>query len=543
MTPFPPPVSTAAAAARSGPLVEAVGLGVTFTPGGRDDAQALAYRALSGTRPTTKRWALRDVTFRVGAGEALGVIGRSGAGKTTLCRTLAGLLKPDTGRVAVRGEVSALLSLGTGFNRDLSGHENIQLNGMMLGLSRRAIESLIPDIIEFSGVGRFIDQPLKSYSAGMKARLGFSIAAMLEPDILVLDESLSVGDIEFTARAGQRLQELLRRASLIIIVSHQLEFVTNYCTQALWLEAGRVRSAGVADDVVGAYRDVVRPPDRATRVPGPSAPAPRSAAAPAIAIDGVTVRYALKPAYGVGAATPRAPFLALDAVSFAIDEGEIVGIIGANGAGKTTLCKVLAGILRPDRGEVRARGAVTALLTMGTGLNQQLSGSDNIHLGGLMLGMSRRRIRRVYDDIVAFSELGPVIHEPIKHYSRGMRARLAFSTVTTTEPDLLVIDEALSAGDDEFSTKAATRMRELIDHARAVVVVTHNLTFVETVCTRALWLHAGRLVLDGEPAAVVRQYRKARGRPSRPSAPGTGITANAAARTDVRPRTTAPGSA
>jgi teichoic acid transport system ATP-binding protein len=482
--------------------IDAAGIGVSYVRGARrDDVQTAAYRALIGRRTRQTFWALDDVSFTAESGQVLGIVGGNGAGKTTLCRALSGLVKPDRGRLTVDGEVSALLSLGTGFDEQLSGRENIVLNGLMLGMTMKAVEALAPAIIEFSGIERFIDQPLRTYSAGMKARLGFSIGAMLQPDILILDETLSVGDLEFTARAGEQLEKLIQRARIGIIVSHQLELVTRYCTHALWLEKGRVRALGAPGDVVRAYRDSVessQPQSVAVTSTVPSLP--RVASAVTIVAKEVSVDYR----QDAGAARR---FRALDRVSFSVNEGEVLGLLGANGAGKTTLCKVLAGVIRPDGGEVRVAGDVTALLPVGTGLNHQLSGRDNVYLTGLLLGMPRRRIERVFDEIVAFAELEPFIDEPVKHYSRGMRAKLAFSTMTTVEPDTLIIDEALSVGDAAFAAKAAIRIRELIARARVVIVVTHKLAFIESVCTRALWLSGGTVAFDGAPEEAVRQYR------------------------------------
>jgi len=495
-------------------LVEANGLGVSFVRGSRrDDVQTFAYQALSGGMRRKPFWALRDVTFSATAGQILGVVGRNGAGKTTLCRVLAGLIKPDTGSIQVRGDISSLLSLGTGFDLELTGRENVLLNGLMLGLSRRDVEALLPEIVAFSGVGRFIDQPLKTYSAGMKSRLGFSIGAELAPDILVLDETLSVGDIDFTNRAAERLQALMGRARLVILVSHQLDFVTRYCTDALWLDAGGVRASGPADEVVRQYQDSAPRVTRAKVTAGLSKAERAEARGLALAVKDVSVVFDLSPIGRTGVADSGSQRQrALDDVSFSVHEGEVVGIIGPNGAGKTTLCRVLSGVLKPDRGSVQLSSKVTALLALGAGFNFQLSGADNVHLIGMMLGMSRQRVRQLFDEIVTFSELGDVIDEPVKHYSSGMRARLAFSTVTTIKPDVLVIDEALSVGDAAFSRKAAARIRALIDGASAVVVVTHNLTFVESVCTRGIWLEQGRVIFDGPPDETVRQYRSQDGR-------------------------------
>lgn len=198
-------------------------------------------------------WALRGVSFRCHEGEILGIIGSNGAGKSTLCLALSKILTPDEGKVKVRGEVSTLLSLGAGFNRDLSGRENIYLNAAFLGLARREIESKMDEIIEFSELGEFIDQPIRFYSSGMKSRLGFSVAAALDPEILILDEVLSVGDRAFQRKSRKRLQGMMDRSRVIVLVSHQVHFLRELCTHCLWLEGGEVRAFGESEVVLGQY--------------------------------------------------------------------------------------------------------------------------------------------------------------------------------------------------------------------------------------------------------------------------------------------------
>jgi teichoic acid transport system ATP-binding protein len=516
------------------PLVEAAGLGVRYVLGGRqDDVQSLAFRALLRGKKPEELWALKDVTFEATAGDVVGIIGANGAGKTTLCRVLAGLIRPDAGRLAIRGTTSALLSLGTGFDAELSGRENVFLNGLMLGLSKGVIEERLPEIVEFSGLARFIDQPLKHYSSGMRARLGFSIAAMVEADILVLDEALSAGDREFTERAGEKLEALLARARLVVIVTHQLGFAERYCTKALWLDRGAVRAHGKPRDVVSLYRASlpVRPrldahlPRQRHRPPGGS----RSV----LCVDRVSIEFPLNEPFngtapmGHRAPSGRAAMRALHDVSFVLQEGEVLGVIGHNGAGKTTLCRVLTGILRPDTGRVSVAGEVTALLTLGAGFNGQLTGHDNIFVNGMMLGMQKRRIRQVLGRIVEFSGLGSFIDQPVKHYSQGMRSRLGFSIAVELEPDVLIVDEALNAGDAAFHQKVVGRIRELIREARAVILVSHDLAFVEAVCTRVLWLREGCVAFDGLSGEAVARYS---GRPPATAA-GTARRPAAAATT------------
>ncbi len=185
-------------------------------------------------------WALRHVNLRLAHGESLGVIGPNGAGKSTLLQVLAGIMRPSEGVVEVRGAVSGLLTLGAGFDQDLSGRDNILLGGAFLGLDDRVTRELSQGIIEFADLGEFIDAPLKTYSSGMRARLGFAIATSVDPDILLLDEVLSTGDATFREKSRQRVIELVRSAKAVVLVTHDMTWVEEYCNRAILLEKGRV---------------------------------------------------------------------------------------------------------------------------------------------------------------------------------------------------------------------------------------------------------------------------------------------------------------
>lgn len=198
-------------------------------------------------------WALKNVSFKVEHGEAIGVIGKNGSGKSTLLMTLTGILEPDEGNMKIDGVVSTLLTLGAGFMPDLTGHDNIYLNGAFLGLSKKEIDEKYQEIVEFSELGEFIHTPIKNYSAGMKARLGFSIAASIEPDILLIDEVLGVGDVTFRKKCEVRLRELMKQARAIVVVTHQMEFVTELCSNALWLDKGKIMAFGEPNYVVNEY--------------------------------------------------------------------------------------------------------------------------------------------------------------------------------------------------------------------------------------------------------------------------------------------------
>lgn len=199
-------------------------------------------------------WALRDVTFDVKQGEVLGIIGRNGAGKSTLLKILSNIVQPTCGRVRGRGKVNSLLEIGTGFHDELSGRENIYLNGYFLGMQRHEINRKFDEIVEFSGVQRFLDTPVKRYSSGMYMRLAFSVAAHLEPDILIVDEVLAVGDAEFQKKClGKMHQVSTGQGRTILYVSHNLPSVLNLCNRVLYLERGRIADVGPSQRVVNAY--------------------------------------------------------------------------------------------------------------------------------------------------------------------------------------------------------------------------------------------------------------------------------------------------
>jgi lipopolysaccharide transport system ATP-binding protein len=198
-------------------------------------------------------WALRDVSFDVQPGEVVGIIGRNGAGKSTLLKILSRITKPTTGRVAIRGRVGSLLEVGTGFHPELTGRENIYMNGSILGMSRSEIKGKFDEIVEFSGVGRFLDMPVKRYSSGMQVRLAFAVAAHLDPQILIIDEVLAVGDANFQQKCLGKMGEVASEGRTILFVSHDLKNVLRLCRHGILLSAGRVEAYGDASEVVHQY--------------------------------------------------------------------------------------------------------------------------------------------------------------------------------------------------------------------------------------------------------------------------------------------------
>ncbi len=199
-------------------------------------------------------WALRHVNLRVQRGESLAVIGPNGAGKSTLLQVLAGIIRPSEGAVDVVGHVSGLLTLGAGFDKELSGRDNILLGGAFLGLDDAVTRELLPSIIEYAELGEFIDAPLRTYSAGMRARLGFSIATAVDPDILLLDEVLATGDANFRAKSKTRVIEIVAAARAVVLVTHDMNWVTEYCNRAILIEKGLMVMEGEPADVVELHR-------------------------------------------------------------------------------------------------------------------------------------------------------------------------------------------------------------------------------------------------------------------------------------------------
>lgn len=198
-------------------------------------------------------WALKDVSFELERGESLALLGPNGAGKTTVLKLLASITQPSSGRVSVSGRMSALIELGAGFHGDLTGRDNIFLNGAIIGLSRQEVRNRFDEIVDFSGLERFIDTPVKRYSSGMIVRLGFAVASCIEPDILLADEVLAVGDATFSQKCLARLQSLLKRGTTLVFVSHNLFLVKSACKRSLYMRSGQVQLAGETDAVIAAY--------------------------------------------------------------------------------------------------------------------------------------------------------------------------------------------------------------------------------------------------------------------------------------------------
>jgi ABC-type polysaccharide/polyol phosphate transport system ATPase subunit len=214
-----------------------------------------ALHWMRGSLTYEKLWALRDINLRVDRGESLGIVGRNGAGKSTLLKVISRVLPPTSGRVEVRGWVAPILELGTGFDFELTGQENIFLNALLLGHGKRDIAARFDAIVEFSGLGDFIRSPIRNYSSGMLARLAFSVLTAWTPDILVLDESMAVGDVHFVKKCEDRIDQLRGEGTTLLLVSHLSAAVREYCSRCIWLEGGQLRAEGRPDEVLELYAE------------------------------------------------------------------------------------------------------------------------------------------------------------------------------------------------------------------------------------------------------------------------------------------------
>jgi lipopolysaccharide transport system ATP-binding protein len=254
--------------------IDAVGLSKQYQLGQREpyrslrDAIARVARApFRALRPAAARsevaqsrpwiWALQDVTFRIAEGETVGIIGRNGSGKSTLLKVLSRITEPTRGRAVVRGRVGSLLEVGTGFHPELTGRENVYVNGAMLGMRRREIATRFDEIVDFAGVASFIDTPVKHYSSGMHMRLAFSVAAHLQPNILLVDEVLAVGDAEFQRRCLGKMKEVSLEGRTVVLVSHQMNQIRRLCSTGIWLNHGRVEYTGPISDTIRRYEHAV----------------------------------------------------------------------------------------------------------------------------------------------------------------------------------------------------------------------------------------------------------------------------------------------
>lgn len=252
------PSETGKGAVAAPPLaIELTGIEVRFSLPVESIVSFKEYmlRRLTGRLESREILALRGLDLKVQPGEIVGIVGRNGAGKSTLLKVMSRVLRPTRGRVIIRGQVAPLLDLGAGFHFDLTGRENIFLNAALFGYPQRVVQPHVPEVVAFSELHQFIDLPIRNYSSGMLARLGFAVATMFRPDILLVDELLAVGDEGFRAKCLERIHDFRAQGTTILLVSHQLESFSEYCDRALWIERGELVAEGSPDDVLRRYSE------------------------------------------------------------------------------------------------------------------------------------------------------------------------------------------------------------------------------------------------------------------------------------------------
>ncbi len=249
-------------------MIKINNLGIKFKVEKRQRSRALSFileRSHNQQRPSGEFWALRHVSFNIERGETVGIIGRNGSGKSTLLRVIAGVYPPDEGEVSIDGEVSTLFSLGTGFNPELSGRDNIYLDGIMMGLMKKQIDRIIEDIIGFAELGDFIDMPVRTYSTGMRARLGFAIAIHSDKDIVLIDEIMGAGDAAFRQKADAEMNRIIGEKT-VLLVSHAMGTIQRFASRVIWLNRGIVAAIGEPKEVIEQYlaesKVKKRPPDK-----------------------------------------------------------------------------------------------------------------------------------------------------------------------------------------------------------------------------------------------------------------------------------------
>lgn len=218
-----------------------------------DDLKEYCIRMLKKELLFQEFFAVKDVSFQIRRGEAWGIVGSNGSGKSTILKAVSGILKPWKGSITVNGSIAPLIELGAGFDGNLTARENIFLNGCILGHSEKYMKEHFDEIVEFAGLEKFLDSPIKNYSSGMKARLGFAVATSVKPDLLIVDEILSVGDFRFRKKCEQRIQEMLDRGTTLLYVSHTMPEVLRICQKAMWMDKGVIRMSGSAEEVCDAY--------------------------------------------------------------------------------------------------------------------------------------------------------------------------------------------------------------------------------------------------------------------------------------------------
>jgi len=424
-------------------------------------------------------WALKNVSFEVQKGDKVGIVGLNGAGKSTLLKLISGVMKPTEGLLETKGRISPLLELGGGFDPNYTGRENIFLNGALLGYSKSFLESKYDEIVEFSEIGDFIDVPLKNYSTGMMMRLGFSIATVVEPEILILDEVLAVGDVKFQEKSENRLKSFLEKDVTVLLVSHATKKIRDLCNKAIWLEKGRLIMQGTAEEVCDAY-------EKSTKSDKKNAKSDFNK-------PGITNSQDLQ-----------------------VKKGEILGLLGVSGTDKINSENPINGFLKSNNGRIlindkeikKFNDRHIGVCPKELGLWDNLTCRENINLMGKMYKVSKNllkpRVERLLYDLFLIDEADTVASK----LSNGMKRRLNLALTLVHEPEIIVIDEPSIGLDPQSGIIILNYIQSLRDlDGKTVILITHDI-YEADLSDRVAIVDNGQILMLDTPFNLKKENNK-----------------------------------
>ncbi len=423
-------------------------------------------------------WALKNVSFEVQTGDKLGIVGLNGAGKSTLLKLISGVMKPTEGLLETEGRISPLLELGAGFDQNYTGRENIFLNGALLGYSKRFLESKFDEIVEFSELSDFIDVPLKNYSSGMKMRLGFSIATVVEPEILILDEVLSVGDAKFQEKCEKRMQSFLDKDVTVLFVSHTVQQVRDLCNKAIWLEKGKLIMQGTADEVCDAYWASIHPDKINEKID--------------VKKEKIKSQYATKEF--------NRPQVANE-LNLQVNEGEILGILGVNNPDDTKSVHPIIRFLGSSIGRIdnielkQFNSKYVGICPQELVIWNNLTCIENLSLMGKLFkvpkNVLKQRVDRLLHDLFLIDEVDTVASNlPI-----GMKRRLNLALALVHEPEILVINEPSDGLDQQSRIIIWNFIESLHDlDGKTIIITTHHADEVDNLSDRVAIVNDGQIL-------------------------------------------------